>query len=96
MANFKGAFSGCNWCYGNGCMMCDKERIKATEAAMQPIFVAQRDNPEDMEALGWIASAKVLAKSGGDVGQVVESVNERAAVESLLQLLRNREKAGEA
>ena len=39
MNEFKGAFEGCNWCHGRGCMMCDREREAAIKAAMEPIFV---------------------------------------------------------
>ena len=100
IATYKGAFSGCNWCHGNGCLMCDKERRRAEELMMQPIFVAKRDNQKDMEALRRIAGAEVLerdyAENSGNMEGVMRAVNQRAAVESVLQLLRNREKTGEA
>ena len=88
MNEFKGAFEGCNWCHGNGCMMCDRQREAAIQAAMEPIFVADRNDPADLEALARIAHADVLEKDFAPGGDGIHGVNERAAIETIRQLLR--------
>lgn len=44
----------CRFCGGVGCLSCDTIKSKEPEdERMTPIFTAQRDNPDDMEALGF-------------------------------------------
>ena len=84
----KGAFAGCHWCGGSGCLGCDEERRKYEEQQRQPIFTAQRDDPEDMAALKRVFSAEALQKTFGPDGGGMAEIREKAAVESLLQCLR--------
>lgn len=88
----KGAYSGCKWCHGNGCMGCDEERRKAEERAMQPIFTAQLDDPEDMRQLKEIFHADKLREAFGPGGGGIEEINYKAAVASFVQLLRKSRK----
>jgi hypothetical protein len=92
MTKLKGAFPGCNWCGGNGCLGCDEERRKAEERAMKPIFTADRNDPKDMEALARIAHADVLREAFGTGGGGMAEINRIAAIESLKQLLRKSRK----
>jgi hypothetical protein len=84
----KGAFPGCTWCYGSGCMMCDEERRKYEERLMEPIFVADQNDPADMEALKRVFSADALQKAFGPDGGGMQEVEYNAAVESLVQAIR--------
>jgi len=88
MPQLKGAFSECKWCYGNGCLQCDKEREKAREAAMQPIFTADVNDPEDMELLKECFGAKAMEHAFGPEGQGMREIERNAALASLKQAFR--------
>jgi len=85
---FKGAFAGCKWCSGNGCLQCGPEREKAEARAMEPIFVANTDNPGDMKLLNEFLGKDALEHAFGPDGSGVEEVNRNAAVASFLQVVR--------
>ena len=84
----KGAYSGCSWCHGSGCMCCDRERKKAEERAMEPIFTADRNEPEDMNQLKEFFGADALQKAFSPGGRGIQGIQEQAAVARLLQCLR--------
>lgn len=86
----KGGFAGCKWCHGNGCMGCDAEREAAVERARQPIFTADRDDPEDIKQLRRVIGAEALGQAFGPGGGGVGEINRNAAVESFLQVMRKR------
>lgn len=86
----KGGFDGCKWCHGNGCMGCDAERDAAFERAQQPIFSADRNDPEDMKQLRRVVGAEALEHAFGPDGGGIREINENAAIESLLQCLRKQ------
>jgi len=93
----KGAFPHCQWCGGFGCMCCDEERRKFEERRSQPIFMADRNDPADMEALRRVAGREALERAFGPGGGGVDEVEYNAAVESLLQAMRKaRSQDGEA
>ena len=93
----KGAFPYCKWCGGSGCMGCDEERRKYQEQRAKPIFSAERDNPEDMEALRRVVGREAIEHAFGPEGGGIAEVEYNAAVESLLQVLRkSRRKVGES
>ena len=93
----KGAFPYCKWCGGSGCMGCDEERRKYEEQRAKPIFSADRDNPEDMEALRRVVGREAIEHAFGPDGGGIAEVEYNAAVESLLQVLRkSRRKVGES
>ena len=84
----KGAFPGCKWCNGTGCMGCDEERRKYQERRAQPIFTADRNDPEDMEALRRVFGREALEHAFGPDGDGMAEVEYNATVASLLQALR--------
>lgn len=84
----KGAFPGCPWCGGFGCLACDDERRRAQERMAKPIFSADRNDPADMAALRRIVGAEAIEHAFGPDGGGMREVGYNAAVESLLQSLR--------
>lgn len=86
----KGAFAHCKWCGGNGCMGCDEEREKYQQRMSQPIFTADRNDPEDMEALRRLFGAEALQKAFGPDGGGMAEIERNAAIESLKQCFRKR------
>lgn len=92
MAKLKGAFAGCQWCGGNGCMMCDSEREKWLELQRQPMFVADRNDSEDIEALKRVVGYDAVMHAFGPEGRGMQEIRETAALESLKQCLRKRER----
>ena len=91
----KGAFPYCKWCGGSGCMGCDEERSKYQEQRAKPIFSADRDNPEDMEALRRVIGREAIEHAFGPEGGGIAEVEYNAAVESLLQALRKSRRTSE-
>ncbi len=58
------AWKNCQWCYGAGCLYCQAEREKAFQRDIDnPIFIASRDDPEDMEALRRIVGKEAIAEA---------------------------------
>lgn len=94
MQQLKGAFPGCSWCHGSGCMACDEERRKFEASRRQPIFTARYDSPEDMEAMKRVFGREALERAFGPGGGGMREVEENAALESLKQCLRGMD-AGE-
>lgn len=84
----KGAFGGCQWCGGRGCLQCDAQRQAAIERRQQPIFVADRNDPADMDALKRVFHRKSIEHAFGPEGGGMQEIEFNAAVESLLQSLR--------
>ena len=84
----KHAYPRCQWCHGTGCLACDAERRMHQERASQPIFSAQRDDPEDMEALRRVFGRDALDHAFGPEGRGMAEIEENAAIESLKQALR--------
>jgi hypothetical protein len=84
----KGAFPYCKWCDGFGCMGCDEEQRKYEERMAKPIFTADRNDPEDMEALRRVVGREALERAFGPGGGGIAEVEYNAAVESLVQTLR--------
>ena len=84
----KGAFPYCKWCGGCGCMGCDEERRKYNERMSQPIFTADRNDPQDMDALRRVVGREALEHAFGEGGGGMAEVEANAAVESLVQTLR--------
>jgi hypothetical protein len=71
-------------------MMCDKEREKAEESARQPIFTADRNDPEDMELLKEVFGVDALQQAFGPGGGGMDEVHRNAAIASLRQVLRRQ------
>ncbi len=86
--NMKGAFAGCKWCGGSGCLACPDERAKAEKQAMGPIFTADLDNPDDMKLLNDCLGREALERAFGPDGGGMLEVKRNAAVASLLQVVR--------
>ncbi len=84
----RGAFEGCHWCGGTGCMGCDEERQKARERASRPIFTADRNDPEDMRQLAEVFGGESLNSAFGPGGGGMREIEEKAALASLAQCLR--------
>jgi len=84
----KGAFSHCQWCGGYGCMCCDEERRKYEERRSQPIFTADRSDPDDMEALRRVVGREALERAFGPGGGGIDEVEFNAALQSLVQTMR--------
>ena len=89
----KGAFIGCSWCYGNGCMCCDSEREKAIERSRQPILSFTHEELDDpslgpliKDAIGADALQEAFGPGGGGIAEVEFN----CAVASLVQALRKR------
>lgn len=87
-ARLKGAFAGCTWCGGNGCLCCDDERRKAEERAFQPIFTADRNNPADMQLFREYFGAEALQKAFGPGGGGMAEIHENALIATVRQTLR--------
>ncbi|NQU22698.1 MAG: hypothetical protein HQ567_15585 [Candidatus Nealsonbacteria bacterium] len=87
----KGAFAGCKWCHGSGCLQCDIEREKAFEARCQPILSVTHEEMRDptlgpliKDAIGADALVHAFGPDGGGMAEVEEN----CAVVSLLQTMR--------
>jgi len=89
----KGAFPGCTWCGGNGCMGCDEERKKAEDRARQPIFTADRNDPEDMKLLKEYFGADALNRAFGPGGGGMDEIHENALIATIRQTLRKSHEA---
>ena len=85
---FKGAFADCSWCGGIGCLACPGEREKAEKKAMEPIFTAEIDNPNDLKLLDEFLGKDALEHAFGPDGDGMREVNRNAAVASFLQAVR--------
>ncbi len=92
MPQLKGAFPGCKWCYGTGCLQCDKERAKAHEKALQPIFSADLENPDDVALLKETFGVEALDHAFGPDGEGMREVERNAAFASLRQIMRKGSK----
>ena len=57
------AFAKCTWCYGKGCLACANERERHNQAALEPLFIAQKDNKHDMELLKQFFSKDAIEKA---------------------------------
>lgn len=80
----------CRFCGGAGCLSCDTIKPKKKEdERLNPIFTAQRDNPDDMEALAKIAGRSALEHAYGPDGGGMAEIKYNACVESLIQKMRN-------
>lgn len=90
MSEFRGAYQGCNWCYGNGCNQCEAERQKAFEQAQKPIFTAKADNPHDMEILKEVLGREALEHAFGPDGDGMQEIERNAALGSLKQILHSQ------
>ena len=84
----KGAFIHCRWCGGFGCLGCDEERRRYEEQRSQPIFTADVNDPDDMEALRRVVGRPALERAFGPDGGGVHEIEYNAAVETLMQVLR--------
>ncbi len=92
-ARLKGAFAGCKWCHGNGCMCCDAEREKAFERSQQPILSVTHEELNDptlgpmiKDAIGADAIQEAFGPGGGGV----KEIEYNCAVVSFLQAMRKR------
>ena len=87
----KGAFAGCSWCYGRGCLQCDIEREKAIEARQQPILSVTFEEMDDptlrpmiKDAIGREAIERAFGPGGGGLAEVEGN----CAMVSLVQAIR--------
>ena len=76
-------------------MGCDEERRKSQEQRAKPIFSADRNDPQDMEALRRVVGREALEHAFGPDGEGMAEVEYNAAVESLLQSLRKSRRTSE-
>lgn len=87
----KGAFPGCKWCHGSGCMCCDRERERAIQRAHEPILSfthAELDDPTMGPLIKNAIGAEALQKAFGSGGGGMQEVEFNCAVASLVQLMR--------
>jgi len=84
----KGAFAGCKWCDGSGCLACQEERTKAEQRAMEPIFTADTNNPHDMQLCKDLLGRGAIECAFGPDGGGIEEVKRNAAIASFLQAVR--------
>jgi len=93
----KGAYAGCKWCGGRGCLQCDIEREKDAKRDReqlenpQPIFEADLNNPDDVALLKLFFGREAIEHAWGKNGDGVREIGRNAAIASLLQKL-HREK----
>ena len=90
----KGAFAGCTWCHGKGCLCCDREREKAYQRSRKPILSVTHEELADptlgpliKNTIGADAMQKAFGPDGGGVGEI----NSNCAVVSLVQALRKHD-----
>ena len=87
----KGAFAGCKWCHGSGCLCCAGEREKALQEFQQPILSVTHEELRDptlgpliKDAIGVDALRKAFGPGGGGS----DEIRYHCAVVSLVQALR--------
>jgi len=85
-------YANCKWCHGRGCVFCPREAEKARERAMQPIFTARRDNPEEMQELKRVMGKDAIDHAFGPEGSGVQEIEFNAGVAMLLRQLRQPRK----
>lgn len=95
----KGAFLGCKWCSGSGCLCCDEEREKAFERSQQPILTVTHEELKDpslgpliKDTIGADAIQKAFRPGGGGI----EEVKYNCAILSLVQAMRKSSDAAKA
>jgi len=76
-------------------MGCDEERRKYEERRAKPIFSADRNDPDDMDALRRVVGREAIEHAFGPDGGGIAEVEYNAAVESLLQVLRKSRRTSE-
>lgn len=76
-------------------MACDAERDAANKRRMEPIFVADPNDPDDMRQMREIFGAEALEKAFGPGGRGMQEIEESAAYGSLVQLLRKSRTSGQ-
>ncbi len=89
----KGAFAGCSWCDGNGCICCDDERDKATkksawQSKYRPMFTADLNDPEDVKLLKETFGAEAVLATFDFDGGGMDALRSNAAMASLSQRIR--------
>lgn len=89
------AYRDCRFCHGAGCLACDGERKKASEKGPVPMFVAQYDDPEDMEVLKRIFSADAVTAAFSPGGGGLKALEQEAAIASFFQAVRKERAARE-
>ncbi len=91
----KGAFAGCSWCYGRGCLQCDIEREKAIEARQQPILSVTFEEMDDPTLGPLIKDAigrEAIERAFGPGGDGIAEVERNCAMVSLVQAIRKSTK----
>ena len=75
----------CRFCGGRGCLACPGEQQRAEERAREPIFVANPDDPHDIELLREFLGRKAVERAFAAGGGGIHEIEFNAAVASLLQ-----------
>lgn len=89
------SYRGCRWCRGRGCLQCPQQAEAAYKRAMEPIFTANTDDPEQMEEARRVIGMEALEKAFGPNGGGVQEIELNAAVTMLTRALRERCREGE-
>jgi len=83
-----GSYESCQWCHGEGCIACVGEAKKDAEKATEPLFVADRNNPDDMRLLKEYFGLHALQHAFGPEGTGMHEIEYNACIANLFQLMR--------
>ena len=79
----KGAYRGCPWCGGTGCIQCPSEAEKAQAARFEPIAEFDTTTKDGVEAAKRAIGAKAMKHAFGPGGNGVREIKVNCLIEKL-------------
>jgi len=86
------AYDQCQWCHGSGCLACAGERERHQKEAIEPIFIAKRDNEHDMSLLKQFFSREAIETAFME-GEGMQDVMVNATLARMLQAMHDEKVA---
>jgi hypothetical protein len=68
------AYSHCKFCLGQGCIACDGERARDIEQSQEPLFIADAEDPNDLDLLKNAVGARAIEGAFGPNGGGVKEL----------------------
>ena len=81
-------YRNCRFCHGDGCLACESERRKDQERAIEPIFVADPTNEDDMALLKEVFGRSAIEKAFGPDGEGIREIKINALLAQISQMTR--------
>ncbi len=84
----KGAYSGCSWCGGTGCIQCPVEAQKAQKERMKPLAEFDLTTEEGIQAANLAIGAEAMEHAFGPDGGGVREIEANCLIEELKKCAR--------